>query len=301
MASLYQYPEEILKALQKTELEMLKIIDRICRKHNIKYFLVWGSMLGAVRHHGFIPWDDDIDIGMLREDYERFRQVPQEEWEGMYELVDPMDDNVLHRYAYPQLYKKNSVFITEYHYKHDHMKNNPDGKLMPIWLDIFIYDRIGNIKAAEKRWKKVWLLSKLYYYAKCRISPDKGDSLRNMIVNMGKEFVYFVLNVVSKPEQRICKKIRELCTKDNKGSNIGVFFTTHRHHMLPCSYEEMFPLKEIEFEDMITFVPKNYDRMMRNRYGENYMELPPESARVNHPPFILNLGKGENDLINQNK
>lgn len=300
MAKLYQYPPEILKNLQQTELQMLKAVDRICRKYDIRYFLAWGSMLGAVRHHGFIPWDDDIDIGMLREDYERLRSVPKEEWEGLYELVDPADENVLHRYAYPQLYKKNSVFVTEYHYKHDHMKNNVENKQMPIWLDIFIFDRIADVKAAQRRWPMVWLLGKLYYYAKCRISPAPEDSLRVKLFNMSKSVIYYLLNIIDTPERRICSRIRNLCTQD-EGNNVGVFFTTHRHHMLPCPFNEIFPLKEIDFEDMRTFVPKNYDRMMRNRYGEHYMELPPESARVNHPPFILNLGEGNKDMINQNR
>lgn len=300
MPSLYQYPPEILKALQKTELEMLKKVDTICRKYEIKYFLAWGSMLGAVRHHGFIPWDDDIDIGMLREDYERLRQVPKEEWEDLYELVDPSDNNILHRYAYPQLYKKDSVFVTEYHYKHDHMKNNPQNRQMPIWLDIFLFDRIADVKAAERRWRKVWLLGKLYYYAKCRITSSNEDSLKYKLINFGKTLTFYILNLFQKPEQSICKGIKRLCTMD-EGDYVGVFYTTHRHHMLPCPYDDVFPLLEVPFEDMTSFVPKNYDRMMRNRYGKHYMELPPVSARVNHPPYILNLGNGIGDLINQNK
>lgn len=298
MASLFQYPPEVLKSLQKTELDMLKIVDRICRKYDIKYFLVWGSMLGALRHRGFIPWDDDIDIGMLREDYERLRQVPEDEWQGLYELVDPSDNNPLHRYAYPQLYKKNSIFVTEYHYKHDHMKNNPENSQMPIWLDVFIFDRINDAKLAYKRWRKLWVLGKLYYYAKCRISPTSGDSLKNKIINMGKGIVYFLLNLVPNPELRICKKIKQLCTCD-EGRNVGVFFTTHRHHVYPCSYDEVFPLVEVPFEDTMTFIPKNAHEMMCNRYGDHYMDMPPENARNNHPPFILNLGDGNGDLINQ--
>lgn len=299
MTTLYQYPPEVLHALQRTELEMLKTVDRICRKYNIRYFLTWGSMLGALRHQGFIPWDDDIDIGMLREDYEQLRKVPDTEWEGMYELVDPTDKNELHRYAYPQLYKKGSVFVTEYHYKHDHMKNNPENRQMPIWLDIFIFDKIGDVAYAEKRWRKIWTLGKLYYYSKCRIAPDSNDSFKNKIVNMGKGIIFCFLNIVQEPEQRICKKIKQLCTCD-EGENVGVFYTTHKHHMLPCSYDEVFPLKEVPFEDMMTFIPKNADRMMRNRYGEHYMEMPPETARVNHPPYMLNLGDGNGFLINQN-
>lgn len=62
------------------ELQILAEIDRICKKYNIRYFAEWGTLIGAVRHGGFVPWDDDLDIGMLREDYERFKEVAKDEF-----------------------------------------------------------------------------------------------------------------------------------------------------------------------------------------------------------------------------
>jgi lipopolysaccharide cholinephosphotransferase len=296
--TLYQYEPEQLKALQLVELDMLKVIDRICRKYEIPYFLVWGSMLGAVRHKGFIPWDDDIDVGLLREDYERLRKVPAEEWGDKYVLVDPKDNNPLHRLAYPQVHKIGSVFETEYHWKHDKMKGNVSGERMPIWLDVFLYDHIASPKSGRKRWNFVFLLGKLYYYAKCRITPSRDDSLKNKMINCGKMAIYYMLNVFHKPELKICNLIERICQKDN-GDYIAIFFTTSKNHMSPCKKDELFPLKEVEFEDMKTFIPKDYDRRMRDRYGNHYMEMPSMDKRINHPPYILNLGDGGSDVINQ--
>ena len=295
---LFKYSPEQLKALQQVELAMLKTVDRICRKYDIPYFLVWGSMLGAVRHKGFIPWDDDIDVGMLREDYERLRNVPLEEWGEQYRLVDPKDDNHVHRLAYPQIHKLGSVFETEYHWKHDKMKGNVSGVRMPIWLDVFLYDHIASPESGRKRWNSVFLLGKLYYYAKCRITPARDDSLKNKIINSGKMAVYYLLNVFNKPEFAICKRIERICQKDN-GDYIAIFFTTSKSHMSPCKKDELFPLIEVPFEDMRTFIPKDFDRRMRDRYGNHYMDLPGEEKRINHPPFVLNLGEGEGDIINQ--
>ena len=80
--------QEIIRTIQLETLNNLKELDRICKKYNIQYLLVYGSLLGAVRHKGFIPWDDDLDIGMMREEYEKLCSIPAEEWDENEERID---------------------------------------------------------------------------------------------------------------------------------------------------------------------------------------------------------------------
>ena len=82
------YVSGMMKRAWAAQLEVLEDIDKVCKKHNIKYFAEWGTMLGAVRHGGFVPWDDDMDIGMLREDYEKFCQVALDDLPEIYELLN---------------------------------------------------------------------------------------------------------------------------------------------------------------------------------------------------------------------
>ena len=87
------YDEEILERLHGVQLQILGDLDRVCRKYGIKYFALYGTAIGAVRHGGFIPWDDDIDVGMLREDYDKFIDIFNKELDGDYELITPYKDS----------------------------------------------------------------------------------------------------------------------------------------------------------------------------------------------------------------
>lgn len=84
-----QYEPEVLKRLQREELEVLREFVRICNKYDIQYFAVFGTCIGAIRHKGFIPWDDDMDFGMLREEYERFCKVAPKEMGDRFGLAGP--------------------------------------------------------------------------------------------------------------------------------------------------------------------------------------------------------------------
>ena len=81
------YEPEILAKLHKTQIEILEEFERICEKHNLEYFAIYGTAIGAVRHQGFIPWDDDIDVGMLREDYEKFLEIAKKELGEKYQIM----------------------------------------------------------------------------------------------------------------------------------------------------------------------------------------------------------------------
>lgn len=290
----YRYDNQVLAKLQTTELEMLKTLDRICRNHNIPYFLSWGSMLGAVRHNGFIPWDDDIDVGMLREDYEKLRLVPESEWGEKIELVDPEDMNPVHRLPYPQIFLRNTVYETKYHWTYDIVKNNPEQKRMPIWLDIFVFDHIRDKKTCYQIGKKVFFLSKLLYWSKCRIKRNKEDTIIQQIACMGKATLFWLLNVVKQPEIKIYHRLLKLCKK-YPGDYVTDYFLPKKGNPIICSYDQMFPLKMVRFEDVETFIPRNADELLTATYGD-YMKMPPEKDRYNHPPYTLDFGDGQGNV-----
>ena len=119
---------EIMNELQQKELELFKAFVRVCEKHNLKYFLVGGSALGAIRHKGSIPWDDDIDVGMPREDYDKFCEL-QYEYEGTPYFIQNFKSDPCYIYNYGKLRDSSTTFI-ENTYKNNRINHG-------VWIDIF--------------------------------------------------------------------------------------------------------------------------------------------------------------------
>ena len=109
------YNQEDLLALQKCELSMLKEFDKICKENDIHWVLLFGSAIGAIRHHGFIPWDDDVDVGMMRADYFKLKRIFMTHNNDISSLmlIDAHDDIYYHDKVFPRIYKKGTVFETE--------------------------------------------------------------------------------------------------------------------------------------------------------------------------------------------
>ena len=138
-----------LKKLKETELEILIELDRICKKHNIKYSLTGGTLLGAIRHNGFIPWDDDIDIDMTRKDYNKFREIQKTELDSKRFYLDCIETKENCGMLYAKLKRKDSIYIES--------SSNRDEKEQNIWIDIFPIDNISNNKLIRK-----YLIYKVY-------------------------------------------------------------------------------------------------------------------------------------------
>ena len=130
-----EYEPQVLEKLHSVELSMLKDFMKLCDDNNIEYFAISGTAIGAVRHQGFIPWDDDIDVALLRKDYERFVKVMKKNKEFC-EKYDLWGPDLEHKYynLQPTLVLKNTVFVNE----NAHAGNYKPGILM----DIFIYDNL---------------------------------------------------------------------------------------------------------------------------------------------------------------
>lgn len=294
MKKCYLYDEQILKQLQETQTQMLKVFDKLCNEVGVEYFISFGTAIGAVRHGGFIPWDDDIDVCMMREDFTRlFRKVPKERWllEGL-DLSIPTDRYEAHTLVYPQLYKLGTVFQTEYHSKYDDFGENAVHKKLPIWIDIFLMDRVSGVEEAVKKGKQAFLMQKLFYYSKSRIRVFKDDPVKNIVACMGKRLTHDLLNLDKRCPEKIYKKYVQFASS-GEGEYITSFDLEAVHEMIDCCwrYEDVFPTVRVPFGDITVSLQKNYDEALRTLFGD-YMSMPPEEKRYNHPPKVLDFGQG---------
>lgn len=288
-----EYSPEVLKQLQNTEVDMLEVLVRICEKYDIKYFAIYGTAIGCIRHQGFIPWDDDIDVGMLWEDYKKLRAVPKEEWGDSVVLCDPSDDNEDHYFPYPRLYRVGTTLVPEaFALLRDRKRNNTGIACNGVWVDIFLFHRFETLEEIREAKERSILLRKRYLYSKKEKIVGREHGLPRKLIALGQNaYSRFVNRTQKAPEKAIWEKYMALFAEK------GDLVTTVDYPYDDCPehtalrMDEIFPLKEVRFDRLTVKVPKEFDKNLRNIYGD-YMELPPVEARVNHAPKYLDLLKG---------
>lgn len=235
--------------------------DRVCRKHGIKYSMEGGTLLGAVKYQGFVPWDDDIDVIMLREEYNKFLKVAPKELSGDYFLQSY--NNVP---SFPLNYAKlcfNNSKICDYAYSHINDMNHG------IFIDIFPIDNVIP-KKLKTHCSKVGLLTsarKLKLKVQLRTLP------------FYKKIIYGVLSLL--PMKSLCALINKACCKYN-GKDTGYKYEVCNSNIKfkPLSSDIYHNLTELKFRDGIYYAVKNYDEFLRSRFGDDYMSVfPPEDKR----------------------
>lgn len=267
--------DTILRQCQLVMLRTLKIVDYICNKHNIKYWLDSGTLLGAVRHGGFIPWDDDLDIGMLREDYYRFIEIAKKELpEDLFLQLTETDAE----YDMPWLkIRDNNSEVLEYK-----TGNYNRG----LFIDIFPMDYYGVepdfINAKKKYYKFLYRLM-ILIKEPFEVIKSPKVFIKNIIKLLCK--IVFLPCTLTRKE-KILKKLRDkrnAIIKDTKGNHpeiIGygpelIFWNFY------INKEDVFPLKKMKFEDVEFNVPNNSHKYLTEMFGD-YMKLPPEKDRIPH-------------------
>lgn len=259
-----------LKSLQNVLLEIFIEIQRICSKYSLTVFLGGGSALGAVRHKGFIPWDDDMDLMMLRNDYELFIGYFKKEANLGFKLKE--SGFSLH------IIKEKTLYVGP-------MTSDDDGG---IYIDIFPIDYVPLNKVS--RWIKgicsdllLFILNSKGIYQRDNIYL-KGlfmQTFSSCIIYYGRKMIGCIFSKVS------VSKLRKLHYKIISYSKISTLVTipTGRKHyfgeLLP--YTVFFPPKESEFEHLSCQLPNKIDTYLSNLYGKDYMELPPIEKRETHP------------------
>lgn len=265
-----EYTPEIIRQLQLTELQMLKELDRICRKYKISYIIDAGTLLGAVRHGGFIPWDDDIDVRMLRKDYEKFCRVCKKELSSEFFLQNHKTD-LGYRWGYARILKNNTVFLRK---DHEELKSRNG-----IFIDIFPSDVLPENGFGYHICTIVsWLCRKtLYSELGCRHAETP-------LKRLGFSF----LNLFPKQWPHDLYKLLAFSFRNAKSPKVRCYGWGSQEETIGYKKEWMENTMDIEFEGILVKAPVNTHEILVHSYGEDYMTPPPpEQRHPKHPATYI--------------
>ncbi len=277
---------ESLKRVHEINLRFLKDFDAVCSRHGIPYYLAAGTLLGAIRHEGFIPWDNDVDVSMMREDFERLAPILKEEMDHeLYELVLPDDFGSRYRDMVPYLYYKKAKIRID-----PELDAFYDGKLPRITLDFFLFDRVP-----EGLRGKLHVCRLEFLYALCNAHRYSIDYSDYPGILKAAAFICFYFGKLFSA-QKLRTHIRNVCKKYDRDPNVGTISITND---IMSSFNYRFPIgwytqgRTARFEDGFYPVPQEAEKALTLHFGD-YMKLPPEEDRKPHLSF---LGTSGNDRI----
>jgi len=238
-----------LRDTQLLENVLLNEIKRICDAHDLKYWLWGGSLLGAVRHKGFIPWDDDIDIGMMRSDLKEFEDILKANME--FELVNVYDA---------------CVFCKQMRFKFRK-------KDIPVFVDIFVYD-FANDFSQESTQKMQYIKRKLF--EELLTSNDSNViSFRSRTLTQESSTDGMIIKAIF--EKYNMDLINEKIVVGGNDNPKGLFYGIDNYDpnlsgIMPL--DEYFPLKSLTFEGQSYYVPNNYEKILHGLYGDDFFSFP---------------------------
>ena len=276
-----KYENDILLELQKKECYILSAIHKVCADNNIEYFIIGGTALGAVRHKGFIPWDDDIDVGMTRENYERFLNLPPDVFGEDLVIADrKYEKNCPFPYAKVRL--KGTKFIEYVNYG---IKNISTG----IYVDVFPFDKIPSDRELYKRqFDNVQKYARRYVIKKQKNLGEPPKTFDRKFKAYIRVFAHYIFKLF--PDKIILNKLKKEMNKYNETNSQEyscLFFP--KLYTEYCEHTTLYPLKEYVFENLIVKGPNDMNTYLTDHYGD-YMKLPPPELRVGHKPFVVDLG-----------
>ena len=257
---LKKYTEDQLRSCQLKQLEILKIFDSICKKHNLRYWIDGGTLLGAVRHGGFIPWDDDLDVAMPSEDYKKFNEIVQQELpEGLFWQTEKTDPSMLQDFG--KIRDLNSFFVE---FRDDFTLSYQKG----IYIDVFEMVDYPSLPQPL-----VGFLLKRISKSRAVLRKKRYLGLHSLL-----ETPYFLLiYMLFYPIWLVLKNFRgEKYISYQPVTNSGGWMYEKK---------DIFPLTRINFEGLDFSAPKNSHLILKSLYGD-YMKLPSVDEREIHAIFI---------------
>lgn len=261
-----------LEEIQQNSYKILKKFDEICKKNNFTYYLAYGTLIGAVRHNGFIPWDDDIDVMMPREDYDKFTEYCHKNKEKIepLQLFDPTNEK------YPYMINR----LSDSNYILDVENEEPYG--IGLFIDIYPLDGISK-KHTKVSYKE---LKAMFYSSLCFQATRKYFELghtQGAFRKIFKKPIYIYSKFIGKEKcMEKLEQIKEKCDYD-KANYVGCIIWGYRiGDSIPKDYfgEPGY----IKFEDRMFPIPKEADKILKKEYGD-YMKLPKEKERIPHHDY----------------
>ena len=255
---------EMIKRLQEAQLEILKELDRVCRKLRLTYCLAFGTCLGAVRHRGFIPWDDDIDVYMRVKDLEKLQRHADLFQEGFFLQFAKSDPE--YGLMITRLRNSNTTLIEDTAADRDINHG--------IFIDIY---PLFNTPKDGWRTKKLVADSRIYRLMLYGVPPKN----RGTVMRIGSKVL---LEVIPKPlREKMIKRAYRNMKQYKRTGYLTSLYGDQEHLIYPEKW--FFPVRLTEFEDMMAPVHADTDRYLRMTYG-NYMQLPPVEKRVFHHNYV---------------
>lgn len=267
----YYISEEELMQIQTIQQDLIQEVSRICKKCGIHFNMVGGTMLGAIRHKGYIPWDDDADIGFLRAEYEKFREACKTELNHEKYYMQDLRDTEGYRWGYGKLRRKGTEFI------------RLNQEFMPyeqgISIDLMPFDNVPDGYISRRiHFLKCFIYRKLFW---SEVGSRSEESPY-------KRMVYKVMRKV--PMNLLIRSYQRFIDAGQRQKTRLVRILTFPTPKGVYGYERKWytDLSKYPFEDMELPGAKDYDRYLNVKYG-NYMEMPPNEKRKIHPISKLRL------------
>lgn len=272
--------DELILA-KSAQLDLLLELRRICEAYKIKYFLIGGSLLGAVRHKGFIPWDDDIDVGMLRCDYDKFIFKCKDNLDKCYMLDDWYSDA---NSANP--YLKIRIKRTQFVESVAEQSNMNNG----IFIDIFPFDNCPNSLLL----RKIQAYKSLFYRRLITYKTQLKSFNKQMLVKrLIKKAVMYFIKFLDKNKLKLLAESNFKRYNRRKTEYVVNMTGEYSYESETINRSYLEKLIKLEFEGYDFFVPENYDEYLRQIYGD-YMKLPPPNNRISkHRILKIDFGDYE--------
>lgn len=284
-------PNEELRRLQELALDIVSEIHRVCDVLGIGYFVCGGTMLGYVRHGGFIPWDDDIDVGMLRKDYDLFLEKAPDVIDSERFFIQTRETDPFIPYLFSKVRMNNTQYVTNYNQFRDFHKG--------ICVDLFPFDYIPNEVPAQREFRdQIRVVEKRHntlanhQYTEAMIAPDDNlpttwhSRLARLIGKVStKRYWKTPLSETQKAFDQLVRKYDEV---GNEGELRYVACFVPSYTMVKV--ENLLPYKAVDFEGVKVNVPKNPEAFLRMQYGD-FTEMPLPHQRVGHD--LIEFGEDE--------